>query len=566
MNLSGPLQTPLGRAALETRSRWRLLALSVLLGAGTILAAVGLLTSSGYLISRAAEHPEILSLTVVIVAVRFFGISRALFRYGERLVSHDLAFRTLTDLRTRFFMKLIPLVPGGLGDARRGDLLSTFVGDVDQMQNLYLRGLTPPLVAAVSSLVCVVVASIMLPLAGLVLAVMLLLGGVAMPLITRATARRAGRRQAEARSALSTDLLEIATGSAELAVAGREADWLHRVAESDRRVVELQKSDALGGGVAVGLSTMLAVLTVVAVTAVTIPAVHSGDLSGVLLAALALLALASFEPILPLGQAAAGIDACAEAASRIEAVTERPAPVVESGTPASVPATGPISFDAVDFRYADDLEPVLSQVDLTLWPGEAVALVGPSGVGKSTLSELMVRFRDPDSGRLSIGGVDLRDVDSAELRRKVRLAPQDAYLFDGSIRENVALGRPEASTAELESSLARVGLEAWLRELPEGIDTPVGEGGARVSGGQRQRIAMARTVISGAPFMVFDEPTTHLDPAGADDLEGVITELTETGSAVLIVTHEIADPGRFDRVLRLRRGSIDEIESVEFVA
>lgn len=562
MNFSRPLQTPLGRAALETRSRWRLLALSVLLGAGTILAAVGLLTSAGYLISRAAEHPEILSLTVVIVAVRFFGIARALFRYGERLVSHDLAFRTLTDLRTRFFAKLVPLVPGGLGDAKRGDLLSTFVGDVDQMQNLYLRGLAPPMIAAVSSLVCVVVASIMLPAAGLVLAAMLLLGGVAMPVITRSAARRAGRRQAAARSALSTDLLEIASGSAELAVAGRERDWLNRVAASDSRVIELQKSDALSGGVAVGLSTMLAVLTVIAVTAVAIPAVHSGDLSGVLLAALALLALASFEPILALGQAAAGIDACADAASRIEAVTERPPPVVESGTPTPIPASGPISFDDVSFAYADDLGPVLDGVDLRLSPGEAVALVGPSGIGKSTLSELLVRFRDPDSGSIRIGGVDLRDVDSAELRRQVRLAPQDAYLFDGSIRENVALGRPEASTAELEAALARVGLGSWLDGLPGGIDTAVGEGGARVSGGQRQRIAMARTVVSGASFMVFDEPTTHLDPESAGDLEHLLTGLPEAGSAVLVVTHEIVDPERFDRILELRNGTVEEIESL----
>ncbi len=565
MSFAKAFSSPVGRAALETRSRWRLLALSVLLGAGTVLAAVGLLTSSGYLISRAAEHPEILSLTAVIVAVRFFGISRAILRYFERLVSHDLAFRTLTDLRTRFFAKLVPLVPGGLGDAKRGDLLSTFVGDVDQMQNLYLRGLAPPLIAVVSSLVCVVAAALMLPLAGLVLAAMLLLGGVGMPMVTRAAARRAGRRQAAARSALSTDLLEIATGSAELAVAGRERDWLQRVAASDRRVVELQRSDAVSGGLAVGLSTLLSVLTIIAVTAVTIPAVHSGDVNGVLLAALALLALASFEPILPLGQAAAGIDACADAATRIEAVTERPPPVVEPGRPSEFPQGGAIRFEDVTFAYAAGLDPVLDRSGFTIRPGESVALVGPSGIGKSTLSELMVRFRDPDSGRITIGGTDLRELDGAELRRRVRLAPQDAYLFDGSIRENVALGRPDADPAEIEEGLGRVGLSDWLAELPAGIDTAVGEGGARVSGGQRQRIAMARTAISGADYLVFDEPTTHLDPGGARELERLLTGLRDTGSGVLMITHEIIDPDRFDHVFELRRGKLEEIEPLQLV-
>ena len=565
MSLLRPFDSPVGRAAMETRSRWRLLVIAVLLGAGTILAAVGLLTSSGYLISRAAEQPEILSLTVVIVAVRFFGISRAILRYFERLVSHDLAFRTLTDLRTRFFAKLVPLVPGGLGDAKRGDLLSTFVGDVDQMQNLYLRGLAPPLIAVVSSLVCVLVASLMLPLAGLVLAGMLLLAGIGMPLATRAAARRAGRRQATARAALSTDLLEIAAGSAELAVAGRERDWLRRAAVSDERVVELQRSDAVSGGLAVGLSTLLAVMTIIAVTAVTIPAVHSGDLNGVLLAALALLALASFEPILPLGQAAAGIDACADAAGRIEAVTERSAPVTEPDSPRPFPAGGAIRFEDVSFAYAADLEPVLDGVDFSFGPGDAVALVGPSGTGKSTLSELMVRFRDPGSGRVTIGDTDVRDLDGTELRRRVRLAPQDAYLFDGSIRENVALGRADATPAEIEVALAKVGLAEWLAELPEGIDTAVGEGGARVSGGQRQRIAMARTVISGADFLVFDEPTTHLDPDGAKELEHLLTGLRETGSGILMITHEIIDPERFDHVFELRHGKIGEIEPVQFI-
>jgi thiol reductant ABC exporter CydC subunit len=557
-------RSPLGRAVLATRERWGRFGFSALLGAATVLAAVGLLTTSGYLISRAAEQPEILSLTVAIVGVRFFGITRSLLRYAERLVSHDLAFRSLADLRRRFFEKLVPLVPGGLDQPASGDLLSRFVGDVDRLQDLYLRALTPPFIALATSAVCVAVAAIMLPAAGLVLAVMLLLGGVAAPALTRWAAHSSGRRQAAARADLSGRLLEVTSGSAEIAVAGREDDWLARTSEADARVVALQKRDALNGGLAVGLTTALSAGAAVAVTAVAVPAVADGVLAGVLLAALALLAMASFEAILPLGQAAAVIDACGDAASRIEAVTERPVPVAQPEDPVELPVSGPIAFESVGFSYGPGLPAVLRDATLSLSPGEAIALVGPSGIGKSTISELMVRFRDPDQGRITFGGTDLRSLDPDWLRQAVRLSPQDSYLFTGTVRENIALGKPDADDAEIEAMLGTVGLGSWLEELEDGLLTFVGEGGSRVSGGQRQRIAAARCLLSDARFMIFDEPTAHLDPDGALALETAIVSGRETGTGIMVITHAIAAPESFDRVLEIDSGGgIAEIAAAQ---
>ncbi|HNH86251.1 MAG TPA: thiol reductant ABC exporter subunit CydC [Solirubrobacterales bacterium] len=552
-------RTPLGRAALATRNRWKLFTISVLLGTGTVLAAVGLLTASGYLISRAAERPEILSLTVAIVGVRFFGVSRALLRYGERLTSHDLAFRTLTDLRGRFFERLIPLVPAGLDGSRRADLMSRFVGDVDRLQDLYLRALSPPLVAIFCSVFCVALASIILPVAGLVLAVMLLLGGLAAPALTRWAARTAGRRQSRARGLLAMDLHEIAVGGAEIAVAGRESDWLERSREDDRHLVSLQRRDAMSGGLAEGLGTLLAVGAAVAVTAASIPAVHSGELNGVLLAALALLAMASFEAITPLSQAAAVIDATDEAAERIEEVSERPVPILNPEHPRPVPAGGPIRLDGVSFAYPGGDGLLLRDADLEIRPGEAVALIGPSGIGKSTLSELLVRFRDPDRGRITLGGADIRDLDQEELREAVRLAPQDAYMFNTTIAENVKLGRPEADRERIVEALAEVGLEDWINSLPDGIDSLVGEDGSMISGGQRQRIAAARVFLSRARFLIFDEPTAHLDPDGAAALESHLVDRRDQGCGILVITHTIADPQAFDRVLELRDGTFREV-------
>ena len=552
-------RTPLGRAALATRDRWRYFGLAVLLATGTVLAAVGLLTASGYLISRAAQRPEILSLTVAIVSVRFFGISRALLRYGERLSSHDLAFRTLTDLRGRFFNRLIPLVPAGIDGSRRADLMSRFVGDVDRLQDVYLRALSPPLVAVACSIFCVALAAVILPVAGLVLAGMLLLGGLAAPALTRWAARSAGRRQARARGRLAGDLHEITFGGAEIAVAGREEDWLARAGTDDAELVSLQRRDAMSGGLAEGLGTLLAVGAAVAVTAAAIPAVNSGQLSGVLLAALALLAMASFEAITPLSQAAAVIDATDEAAGRIEEITERPVPVVDLDHPRPIPAGGPIRLEGVDFNYPDGEGKLLDAARLELRPGEAVALTGPSGIGKSTLAELMVRFRDPDDGRITLGGVDIRSLDQDELREAVRLDPQDAYMFNTTIAENVKLGRPEADRERITGALAEAGLEDWINSLEAGIDSDVGEDGSKISGGQRQRIAAARALLSQARFLIFDEPTAHLDPAGAAALERRLVERRNQGCGIFVITHTLADPEAFDRVLELRDGTFREI-------
>lgn len=549
------------RAALRgalaaTRPRRPLLVLSVALGAAAVLAAVGLLTASGYLISRAAQRPEILTLTVVIVGVRFFGIARALLRYAERLVSHDLAFRALTDLRARFFRRLVPLVPGGVRGLGRGELLSRFVADVDRLQDLYLRGLGPPLTALVAGTVAVGVAALIHPDAALVLALALLAGGVLAPAVTRWAARAAGRRQAAARAALGADLVEIAAGSAEIAVAGRAGDWARRAERDSARLAVLQRRDALGGGLAAGLGTAISAGAVVAVVAASVPAVSGGALAGVMLAALALLAMGAFEAVAPLPAAAASIDACAAAAARVEAVVNRAPPLREPARPRPVPAAGDLELRGVRFRYGPGEPWVLDGVDLALRPGRAVALVGPSGAGKSTLAELLVRFRDPVAGAVTLGGVPLSGLDGEEVRAAVRLAPQDAYLFTTTLRDNVALGRPGAGDEEIRAALEAVGLGEWLRSLPAGLDTEVGEAGARVSGGQRQRIAAARMFLARARFLVFDEPTAHLDPDGAAELQRRLAGLAVGGPGVLVITHERAALDAFDEVLELRDGRL----------
>lgn len=538
-------------ALLATRSRWPLALWSVLLGAAAICAAGALLTVSGYLISRAAQHPEILTLGVAIVGVRFFGISRALLRYAERLVSHDLAFRSLTDLRLRFFRRLVPLVPAGLPGVGTTDLLSRFVADADRLQDLYLRGVGPPAIAVLAGLAGILVAYLILPLAAVAMVAVLLLGGVLAPLLVRFAARRAGERQASGRAAAAAQMTAIAAGAPEIAVAGREDEWERRAQSASSTLGRLMRRDAVAGGMAVGFSESVAAGAAVLMVAVATPAVADGRLSGVMLAALVLLALASIEVVSPLASAAASIDAVGAAARRLEEITERPVPVPEPDHPIAVPADGALRLRGVTFAYEDGA-PVLSDADLAIAPGEAVALIGPSGVGKSTIADLLVRFRDPGRGTVELGGVDVRGLSSDALRADVRLAPQDAYLFATTIRANLALAAPDADERRMLEALEAVGLGRWVTGLPSGLDTHVGEDGARVSGGQRQRIAVARLLLCDARFLIFDEPTTHLEGAmAARLLAAILDRAHRDGRGVLVITHDSSRLDGFDRVARV---------------
>jgi ATP-binding cassette, subfamily C, bacterial CydC len=552
----GRSRRALWRLVGATRSRWRLLAASVALGTGAVMAAVGLLATSGYLISRAAQRPDVLALGVAIAAVRALALARALLRYGERLASHDLALRSLADLRRRFFDRLVPLVPAALPGVGRADLLSRFVADVDRLQDLYLRAIGPVAVALAAGTASVLVALLMAPAAAAVLAAGLLAGGILVPWVTRATARVAGRRQSAARAALTATIVEAAGGSAEIALAGRQVDWIERADAASRRLARIQRRDALAGGVGAGLMTAVTGLTAVGVALVAIPAVRGDTLAGVLLAAVILLELGAFEAVRPLAAAAASIDACAAAATRLEDALDGSASVSDPPHPVALPADGDLELRGARFRYAADGRWLLDGVDLRVRPGRAVALMGPSGCGKTTLAELLVRFRDPTAGSVLLGGTDLADAAQDDVREAVCLGSQEAYLFAGTLAENLVLARPGASDAELECALARVGLGPWLASLPDGLRTAVGEHGAKVSGGQRRRISAARLLLCDARFLIADEPAAHLDPPGAAALMGELAAEARRGRGVLVVAHEPHGLEHFDEVLTLRDGRL----------
>jgi ATP-binding cassette, subfamily C, bacterial CydC len=528
----------------------RRVALAVLLGALATCFGIGLMTAAGYLISRAAERPPILALTVAIVAVRFCGLARPLARYLERIASHDLALRSLARIRTRFYERIEPLAPVQLEGYRRGELLNRLVGDVDALQGLYPRGIGPPLVAVVAAGASVVAAAAVLPAAAAILAAGLLAGGVAVPLVPWALARASGRRQAAARGELTAELVELLRGAPELVVHGREDEAVARVRAADAELVRLGRRDAFVAGVAEALMILVAGATVAGVLAVAVDAHAAGALDRVLVATLALLALASFDAVLPLPGAAREVSGLLAAGRRVLEPLGREPLVRDPDEARPAPSSrAPVLLEGVTARYGAE-EPVFRDLDLRIEPGRKVALVGPSGAGKTTVLNLLLRFLDPAEGRVTIGGHDLREYRQEDFRAVFALAGQDAHLFDSTIRENLRLGRPEATDTDLWVAIQRARLGDWVASLPAGLDTHVGEEGTMLSGGQRQRLVLARALLADAPVLLLDEPTAHLDPQTARALmDDVLDAAGDRG--VLLITHRAEGLERMDEIVAL---------------
>ncbi len=529
---------------------------SVGLGSLSVLLGVGLLSLAGYVISRAAEHPPILSLTVAIVAVRVCGIGKPVARYLERLERHDLAFRVLARMRVAFFRTIEPLVPGRIPELRRGDLLAAMVADIDTMQELFLRGVAPPLVALVAGGVSVAIVAAFLPVAGVVLAAGLLVGGIGIPSLAALMSRRTGTRQVEARAELTTELVDVLRGAPELVVLGAAEETLGSVRRLDEELVHLGRRDATVAGVVEGLSAAVSGLTVAGVLAVCVSATAAGTLDRVMVASLALLAMASFEAVAPLPAAAQVLQGTIAAGRRLLAITAHPPAVVDPPSPAGSPERPTVSLEQVGFGYPDEGSWGLHDVSLHLGSGTRVALVGRSGAGKSTIAALMVRFLDPEIGRVTLGGGDARAMRQQDVRSFVTLDAQEAYLFSTTIRENVRLANPSADDEDLQRALRRAQIWDWIASLPDGWNTFVGEEGTLVSGGERQRIALARAFLADAPIVVLDEPTSHLDPGTAKRLVHDVLRATD-GRTVLLISHRPEGLDAVDEVVRLRRGRLD---------
>jgi len=519
------------------------------LGAVSSLAGTALLALSGYLIARAAEQPPILSLTVAIVAVRGLGVLRAVTRYAERLVGHDAVLGVLTRLRAGTFAALVPRVPGAVGGRSSAELLDGVVADVDRVQDVFLRSLAPLAAGLLVAVAGVVAAAVVLPLAGVAVLVVALLLGVVVPGAARRAARGTAPRLARLRARVVRGVATTLDAAPEIVMSGAAERHADEVAAGADRLTALELRVATRDALVGALATAVAGLGVVAVVAVALVARADGRIGPTSVGLLALLALGLGEALAGLPQAARELHDGAAAARRVEDLA------AASGSDGEErPRGGAVRLADVVVRRGG--RTVLAGADLTVAAGERVALVGPSGVGKSTIADLLVGFVDPGewTGTAVVGGCDVRTADGAALRRTVLQLPQDPYLFDADLRANLRLARPDATDDELTGALRAVGAGAWLAGLDRGLDTPLGDRGARCSGGERQRIGLARGVLArGHALVLLDEPASHLPPAEATAAIRAVLDAVP-GRAALIVAHRPEEAALATRSVALAAG------------
>lgn len=533
----------------QPRPRWFMPGLAA--GITSAVMAVALLACSAWLITRAAEMPSLAFLGMAVVGVRAFAIFRSVFRYVERLTSHDAAFRQLAELRLGIFRRIVPVAPAGLADTGRGDLLTRLVRDVDDLQDLPLRVVQPLLVAGITALLSVVGIWLIVPAAGLTLLVCLLLAGVLGIVFSGSLAARAERELAPLRGALADDVLEIVENLDVLTAFDALSPRLARLAQIDERLRRATLRRSVGVGVQSAVVSLFAGAATLGALYFGIPELTGGGgplspvLLGPTLVVAVLVPMAVFE-VFGMVPLAAG------AWRQVRVSARRVADVVPAAPPAEIPvdaknpqalishstAETAVELELTDLaaRWPGQREPGVAGVTLRLAPGDRVHLAGPSGAGKTTLAQTLVRFLDY-TGSYRINGVEARLLAQTEVRRMVGLCEQRPWLFDDSIRQNLLFARDTATDAELDAVLDRVGLTDWAARRG-GLDARVGERGALVSGGQAQRIALARALLADFPVLVVDEPTANVDSAGADALvRDILTAAADAHRAVLLISH-----------------------------
>lgn len=539
----------------------RFLPAAILLGAATIVASIGLLGSAAFLIAAAALHPSIAELQVSIVGVRFFGISRGIFRYFERLVSHDLSFRILAGIRVHFMIRLEKLAPAIFLRHRGGELLDDALSGIESLQNFFIRCLGPPLVGLLigvgtSCFLCFFSSALALIFAGFY--ALSLLG---LPYLAWRLAETEGKRSHHLKATLSEELVEMIQNSAEFKLAGAMETRVENWIRLSRRLSRIEEISALRDGLSTGMGLVVQHGAVLAVLVIGIPLVEQASLSGPVLAALALVTMAAFEGSAPLPQVARQLRHQLEAARKIfelldhePAVNEKP----DARKPADGQKTSPwIRIEGVSFRYPEEKEPALDTINLEIPPGARLAITGPSGAGKSTLLHLLLRFYDPDTGRILSEDQDLRDLKLDGLRRNIGLLSQETRLFTGSVAENLLIARPGASLSELQEACRHAQIHTEIEALPSGYETWIGSAGLQLSGGQRRRLALARILLQDPKIFLLDEVTAHLDRHNAEILMKALFE--HVGSRTLVhVTHRLNEMERYDLVLVMDRGQLVE--------
>lgn len=544
----------------------RSLALAIFLGSTTLTCAIGLAVLAAWLIARASQPAVIwFDLAVAATSVRMFGTGRAVSRYLERLASHKVALSGVANLRHSLYRYLALADSSQVAALRRGDILARVGADVDAVGDYVVKSLLPALVTAIMGLATVILFAFFSPWAALSLALCLLMAGVVAPLLTVRAARMAEVARQSADIDLAASALHLLQSAPELAVAGRLGAQQARLEGIEKEISRTQDAAARPAAIAAALDNLAMTVAVLCGFLIGVPLVVSGDLWDVNLAVLVLAPLAAFEGTALLAPAAVQLVHSAGAATRLlemlgtsgleQAAEQSPQGQVAAGSaPAAARDLGdnPV-LEAQGLAVGWPGGPVVAEgIDLRLEAGGKLAIVGPSGIGKSTLLYTLAGLIPPRGGRLTLGGVELSELDRATITRHLTMTAEDAHLFYTSVLENLRVARGDLSPEQATTALEKAGLGAWLAALPEGLDTQLGAEGQNVSGGERRRLLLARALSTPSELLLLDEPGEHLDAQTADRLvRDLLRGGDNAGRGVLLVTHRLSALDEADEVLVL---------------
>ncbi|HIF9348422.1 TPA: heme ABC transporter ATP-binding protein/permease CydC [Photobacterium damselae] len=541
------------------RKHWFGLTLGMILGLATILAAISLLTLSGWFIAASAVAGltiarETFNYMLPGAGVRGFSMARTAGRWGERVVSHNATFKLLADLRIFFFRKLTPLIPGRQTNLRDADLLNRLVADVDAMDHVYLR-LVSPLIVGVLSLVAVTVflswfdLTIGLTLGAILLALMLLL-----PVIFYRLGKRNGEALTYSKANYRITLLDWIQGQAELLLFNAEERYRVQAESEQQSLLTAQRKMANLTGVANAILMAATGWTLVLITWIAADGV-GGNPPDPFVAMVAFATMASFELMMPVAGAFQYLGQTLTSARRLNEIIEAKPDTPFDPNGYQAKAQGNIAIENISYTYYGSEQPVLKQVNLSLKQGEKLAILGRTGCGKSTLLQLLTRNWDPQQGQISLDGIPLPQWQEGALRSAMTVVSQRVDVFNGSLRENLLLAKPQATDAECVQALEQVGLTTLLDG--QGLDTWLGEGGRQISGGERRRLGIARALLHDAPILLMDEPTEGLDRRTEQQILELLLEHAKD-KTVIFITHRLIGLDEMDQICLMDEGRIIE--------
>lgn len=544
--------------ALYMRHKW-MLTLGVVLAIVTLLASIGLLTLSGWFLSASAVagFAGLYSFNYMLPAagVRGTAITRTAGRYFERLVSHDATFRVLQHLRVTTFSKLLPLSPAGLARYRQGELLNRVVADVDTLDHLYLRVISPLVGALVVIVVvtlglCLLDVHIALMLGGIMLATLFILP----PLFYRA-GKPTGEKLTRLRGEYRQQLTGWLQGQAELTIFGASRRYRAQMENTELNWHEAQRKQSELTALSQALMLLIGGGAVMAMLWMASGGVGDNAQPGPLIALFVFCALAAFEALAPVTGAFQHLGQVVASALRITQITGQQPEVQFSTTASAVPEQLALRLSDVSFAYEGQAQPALDHINLTIPAGAHVAVLGRTGCGKSTLLQLLTRAWDPAQGQILFNDMPLVQMSEPALRKTVSVVPQRVHLFSATLRDNLLLAAPGAADEVLRGMLEKVGLQKLLED--EGLNSWLGEGGRQLSGGELRRLAIARALLHDAPLMLLDEPTEGLDATTERQILDLLKKEMQD-KTVLMVTHRLRGLADFDQIIVMDNGQIIE--------